>query len=135
MEKQIKELNTYVTTKLAPSPIAGVGVFALRHIKAGQPLYADMMTKVFTLPYSEFDGLYSEVRQAILEHWPQVVNGSHFMWPDTQIQAFMNHSDDPNYDAVNDLALKDIKEGDEILEDYRKIPNANLIYPWLSDVV
>ena len=31
--EQIKELNHYVRTKLAPSQIDGVGVFALRDIK------------------------------------------------------------------------------------------------------
>ncbi len=32
----------------------------------------------------------------------------------------MNHSDDPNYDDVKDIAIKDIQAGEEITEDYKQ---------------
>ena len=130
--KQIKELNTYVLTKIAPSSIHGVGVFALRDIKKGQILYADMLTKIYTLPYQEFHRLIPEVGDMILERFPQVINGSKFLYPDTRIQAFMNHSSAPNYDAIKDTALVDIEQGEEITEDYRKIEGWEKIFHFLN---
>jgi len=130
--KQIKELNTYVLTKIAPSSIHGVGVFALRDIKKGQILYADMLTKIYTLPYQEFHRLIPEVGDMILERFPQVINGSKFLYPDTRIQAFMNHSSTPNYDAIKDTALVDIEQGEEITEDYRKIEGWEKIFHFLN---
>lgn len=131
MRNQIEELNTYVKTRVAPSPIHGVGVVALFNIKKGEPLYADMMTTKYTLTYDELQKVRKSVKDLILERFPDIVNGSHFLYPDTRIQAFMNHSDVPNYDAMNDVALVDIKKGEEILEDYRKITNYEKVFPWL----
>ena len=118
---QVDELNQWVKTYIGPSKIAGVGLFALRDIPTGQKLYADMVTKIFTLPHKEFRNLFPEVREKILEQWPQVVNGSHFFFPTIKLQAYINHSSDPNYDASNDVVLKDIKVYEEITEDYRNI--------------
>lgn len=130
--QQVVELNNYVLTKIRPSTVAGCGVFALRELKKGQKLYADMAPKMYNLPYDEFHRLLPEVRELILERFPQIVNGSAFFFPDTRIQAFMNHSDTPNYDAENDVVLEDIEEGDEIFEDYRHIPNAEKVFNWLK---
>ena len=129
---QIVELNTYVKTRIAPSQIHGVGVFALRDIHKGQKLYADMATKIYNLPHKEFGNLFPTVRKYLLERWPQVVNGSAFAYPDTRIVAFMNHSDDPNYDAVNDIVLRDIKSGEEITEDYRKIDGHEKVFDFIK---
>lgn len=130
--QQIKELNTYVLTKIAPSVIHGVGVFALRNLKKGQILFADILTKIYTLPYEEFGRLHPSVRRMIEERFPQVINGSKFLYPDTRIQAFMNHSDNPNYDAVKDIAFEDINAGEEITEDYRKIEGWEKLFPFIN---
>lgn len=131
-EKQIQELNTYVLTYIAPSPIAGVGVFAMRDLKAGETLYADMAPRIYTLPVKEFTKLRPEVKRYLMERWPQVANGSAFGFPDTRIQAFMNHSYEPNYDAHNDVMLKDVAAGEEITEDYRTIPGWERIFVWIK---
>ena len=132
-EQQVQELNTYVKTKIAPSKIHGVGVFALRDIPKGQKLYADMATKLYTLPYSSFGKLFPEVKELLLERFPLIVNGSRFLYPDTRIVAFMNHQENPNYNAKSDLVLKDIKEGEEITEDYRKIEGWEKVFGWLKE--
>ena len=132
-EQQVQELNTYVKTKIAPSKIHGVGVFALRDIPKGQKLYADMMTKVYTLRYSSFGKLFPEVKEMLLERFPLIVNGSNFLYPDTRIVAFMNHSEKPNYNAKSDLVLVDIKEGDEITENYKNIEGWKIVFGWLKE--
>ena len=127
-KQQIIELNTFVKVRVAPSKKHGVGLFAMRDIFKGQKLYADMIPRGYDLRFSSFRELFPEVREYLLERWPQVINGSAFYFPDTRVQAFINHSTKPNYDAVNDVMLADCKVGKEILEDYRVIPRYDEVY-------
>ena len=122
----------YVLSRIAPSKIHGVGVFALRDIPKGTKLNADMMSKLYTLPIEFFTHLRPEVQKIIIERWPNVYNGSRFIYPDTRIQAFMNHSEKPNYSATNDVTLGDIKVGEEITENYKDIENWQKAFPWLD---
>lgn len=131
-DDQLDELNSRVLVRIAPSKVHGVGVFALRDIPAYEKLYADITPVLYTLPYSSFGKLFPEVKQFLLERWPQIVNGSRFCYPDTRIQAFMNHSNQANYDAFNDEMLMDVKTGEEITENYMLIPNWQLVHPWLD---
>ena len=130
MEQAIK-LNRETWARIKPSKIHGVGVFALAEIKRGQKLYLDMAPTVYTLRYADFSKLRPEVKQILLERFPQIVHGSTFVSPTERFQAFMNHSDGPNYDAFADVALRDILEGEEITEDYRLIPGWEKAFPWL----
>jgi SET domain-containing protein len=133
-EEQINILNTWCKLKLAPSKIHGVGVFALRPILKGQKCYADQRPEIFSIPYSSFNKLFPEIKEFILSKWPQVINGSRFIYPTERWQAYMNHSsDNPNYDIFNDMALRDIEVGEELLEDYRRIPNYLIVFPWLKE--
>jgi len=132
IEQQINLLNEIVKIKLAPSSIHGVGVHAMRDIKKGEKLNADAIPHQLDLPYSKFNKLDPEIREIILGHFPLIVEGSHFMYPVTKFSAFLNHSDTPNYDSVNDKALKDIGKGEEITEDYRLIKGWEKVYPWLK---
>lgn len=133
-QDQIDKLNSRVKYRIGPSPIQGVGIFALRDIPKGTRLHADEFPQPYSVPYSSFGQLFPEVKQLLLERWPQIVNGSRFCYPDTFLQAYMNHGgDESNYDAVNDIATKDIPKDAEILEDYRLIPGYEQVFPWLVD--
>jgi SET domain-containing protein len=131
-KEAINLLNDIVKIRLAPSSIHGVGVFAMRDIKKGEKLYADVIPNAFDLPFEKFKKLKPEIRDIILGHWPQVVNGSHFLYPVTKMTAFLNHSDNPNYDASGDTVLKDIKTGEEVTENYRTLKNWEKIFTWLD---
>ncbi len=131
-QQQIDELNSRVKVRLAPSKIHGVGLFALRDLSKGEKLYADYTPMVYTLTYSDIKHLRPEIREMILEQWPQIINGSRFAYPTTRIQAFCNHAENANYDAFHDTLLLDIKVGEEITEDYRLIPGYAQVYPWLD---
>ena len=132
LKQAITVLNDIVKIRIAPSKIHGVGVIAMRDMKAGELLYADSIPHAFDVPYSMFDKLKEEVRDILLGHWPQIVNGSHFLYPVTKMTAFINHSDDPNYDAKTDKLLKDVKQGEEITENYKLIENYQKVFAWLS---
>lgn len=130
-QQQISELNTYVKTYLAPSPIHGIGVFAIRDIREGDKLYTDMVPKVFHLSMTEMNRLYPEIKKYLLERWPLITQGSAFAYPDTRIVAHMNHAKEPNYDAIKDRTLRAIKKGEEITEDYTQIAGWEVVHPWL----
>lgn len=129
---QVKELNKKVILKVAPSKIHGVGVFALKDIKKGQRLYADDFPKLYDLSYSLFNQLDKESAEEIAQLEPFVATDKKFAWPVVRYQAFMNHSDKPNYDNNLDIALSNIKKGEEITEDYRTIEGAEIVFPWLN---
>lgn len=128
----IKLLNDIVKVRLAPSPIHGVGVFAITKIKKGEKLYLDAIPHAFDLPYKKFKQLRPEVREIILGHWPQIINGSHFLYPVTKMTAFLNHSDKANYDAKADKTLCDIGVGEELTENYKVIENWEKVFAWLN---
>ena len=128
---QIDQLNS-IKVKLAPSPIHGVGVFAMYDIPTGMKLNSDMTPQVFTLTFADTKKLKPEIREMLLGQWPNIVNGSHFAYPTTRIQAFINHAFNANYDAKNDVMLMDVKAGMEITENYRAIKSYALVFPWLT---
>lgn len=135
-EKKIKIainlLNEIVKIKIAPSPIHGVGIFAMRNMKKGEKLNADADPHIFDVPYEDFKKFKPEISEMILGHWPQIVNGSLFYYPVAKMVAYMNHSDKPNYDGKKDVLTKAVKKGQEITENYRDIEGFDKIFPWLA---
>lgn len=135
-DKKLKEaiilLNDIVKVRIAPSSIEGVGVIAIKDIKKGEKIYADIVPHAFDVPFKMFNKLDKKIAEIICNHFPQVVNGSHFLYPVTKMTAFINHSDTPNYDAKEDKVLVDIKAGEELTEDYRLITNYEKIFKWLA---
>lgn len=113
-------LNGAVKVRLGASR-GKVCVYAMRAIRKNERLYANSMPCFLDVPYKMFDKIRPEVKEMILEHFPQVINGSHFMCPDTLIQMYIQNSEEPNYDAVKDIALKGISKGEEITQDFSKM--------------
>ena len=130
-KQQIDVLNDIVRFRIGASDIHGVGVIAMRDIKKGTVLEMDSIPHQFDLPFKKFPKLERDVQDILLGHFPLIVEGSHFMYPVTKFQAYLNHADKPNYDAIKDKTLKNIKAGEEITEDYRKIKGYKKIFPWL----
>lgn len=131
IKQAIKALNELVKMKIAPSPIHGVGVFALRDLKKGEMLYADSIPNSFDVPFNRFGGIRPEIQEILLGNFPQIVNGSHFLYPVTKMSAFLNHSDTPNVDGKTDKTLRKIKNGEELTEDYRQIDGWEKVFAWL----
>lgn len=132
LAEQINLLNEVVKVRLAPSPIHGVGVFAMRDIKKGEKLYTDVIPYQFDLPYKMFKNLDPEISEILLGHFPLITKGSHFMYPVTKMSAYLNHAEVPNYDAKEDKALRRIKAGEEVTENYRLIDGYEEVFPWLK---
>ena len=138
-EDQVHELIRTVKCHLAPSPVHGVGVFALRDIKKGELACCALNTRpqwyqISMATLSKFlDKTYPEIKEMVISRWPHVVNGAQFISPnyDARLVSFMNHSDEPNYDPATDKALKDIKKGEELFENYKTVYNWDKAFPWL----
>ena len=128
----IDKLNSIIKIKIAPSKIHGVGVFAIMNIPKGTKLYANVFPQSYKLPYDDFSKLLPEIKELIISRWPRVVNSEPFMWPDVYFQGYMNHYDIPNYDAVNDITLRDIDNREEITENYKEITGWEKAFPWLE---
>ena len=135
-EQAIAMLNDTTVVRIAPSKVHGVGLIAIRDIRKGERIYIDAMPQMHDLPYKEFKNRRPYVSEMILERFPAVVVGSHFLSPDTLLQVYLNHSDKPNYDNRTGKMLKKVKEGEEIFEDYKKVDGykkwKGKIYKWLK---
>lgn len=132
-ETQIKALNLWCNAYLAPSEIHGIGVFANHDLKEGERLYLGITSHPFQVPYNELkDSVPAYIHDQIIGKWPRITENEPFVFPDCVYTSFMNHADEPNYDGDEDVALRDIKAGEEITEDYRLIDNWEEIYPWLK---
>lgn len=109
-------LNDTVWCTLAPSPIHGIGVFALRDIPKGQKMYCGE-GQLRLLPPSNLEGILPDIQVLIKQRWPYH-DKAPFLSPndDARLVSFMNHSATPNWQ--DDVALRDITKGEEITEDY-----------------
>lgn len=113
-----EEINATVLATIAPSKIDGVGVFAVQDIKKGQKMFIKWSRMGFL--QTTLSKLKPEVRKIIEQRWPSVIDGYPFIHPheDANLLSFMNHQTDCNFDDKNDIALRDIKAGEEVFEDY-----------------
>lgn len=122
---------------LAPSDINGVGVFTREDIKKGEKMYASDMSALFDIPYTYIKRLKKPLRDDIIGMFPYVLNSKAkkpktFMYPPCPFVIYMNHSNEANFNPKEDTALRDIKAGEEITEDYRAVENYGKIYKFLK---
>ena len=112
-------LNGTVWATIAPSPVHGVGIFAIRDIKKGQVL--SLCGSSGQWIRTDLSKVVPEVRKLIIQRWPIEKDGFPFLSPndDAVMTSFINHSDEANYDYKTDTALVDIKKGEEIFSDYK----------------
>ena len=118
--------NTYVMIK--PSPVDGIGVFAITRIHKG---CRDMFSRPSALedwiPVSrtEVQNLPPHSRR-LIETYCLYDDESYFVpeygFKKMDLVNFLNHSDSPNVISINDgeyfEAIRDIEAGEELLIDY-----------------
>ena len=113
-------LSKPITCKIAPSKIQGVGLFAIVPIKQYQKIYVSEQLPQEFIPPEEFEDLLPEQKELILERFP-VYKDTGFIHPHSDyLLSFVNHSTDPNYHPLYDVALRDIEKGEEITFDYKE---------------
>lgn len=131
-EQTIQFLNEVVKIRVAPSKTHGVGLFAMRHINKGTKLFADMFPQAYKISEGNLSKLFPDVQKHLQEVWPRMTLGEPFMWPFCFLQAYINHNNEPNYDCIMDITTRDIKEDEEIFEDYRVLKGWNKAFDWIT---
>ena len=119
--------NTYIMIK--PSPIEGIGVFAIRDIPKGcRNMFsnpANNQEEWLKIPRSEIDYLPAHSKQ-LIETYCLYDEENYFVpeygFKKMDLVNFLNHADIPNVISINDgeffEALRNIAAGEELLVDY-----------------
>ena len=121
--------NTYVMLK--PSPIEGIGVFAVQDIPKG-------CREMFSKPGTDDEWItVSKKEVEMLPPHAQFLVGNYCLYDEENyfipghgfkkmdVSLFLNHSDQPNIISINDgdffETTRDIKAGEELFIDYGEI--------------
>ena len=130
-EELLTELagNTWVMIK--PSPIEGIGVFALQDIPKGcRSMFskANDQEQWISVSKTEVENLPAHAK-ALIENYC-LYDAENYFVPDygfkkMDLVNFLNHSDTPNVISINDgeffEAIRNIKQGEELFIDYGEI--------------
>ena len=107
-----------VLARVGPSPIHGLGLFALEPIEAGTVLWAWSPGWDLELTVDAVDAAAPALRDWVSTYGWREGGVWHVPADDTR---FMNHSTTPNCDPTapeGTVALRRIEAGEEIVEDY-----------------
>ena len=128
-EALLKELaaSTYVMIK--PSPLHGIGVFAIRDIPKGtKNIFSKGVGDWIKVSKEEVDALPQHSKDLIENHC--LFDEDHYFIPDygfklVDLVIYLNHSETPNVISLNEgeefEAIRDIVSGEELLVDYGTI--------------
>lgn len=130
-EELLKELQCDTYVMIRPSPIEGIGVFALIDIPKG---CRDMFSKPDPNDHwitisKEAVGTMPEHARFLVENYCLYDDAGYFV-PDhgfkkMDLVNFLNHSDSPNLISINEgeyfEATRDIRAGEELLINYGEI--------------
>jgi len=130
-EELLKELSGNTWVMIKPSPIEGIGVFAMQDIHKGcRSMFskANENEKWLTVSKAEAKNLPPH-SQALLENYCLYDEENYFVpnygFKKMDLVNFLNHSDTPNIISINEgeffEAIQDIKKGEELVIDYGEI--------------
>lgn len=116
--------NYRVFTRLRPSKLHGVGVFAIGRIKKGSSIFYGDDEDFVWIPRSKVAKLPKEIRRFYDDFC--ILKGDEYGCPRNfnlmTIAWYLNHSARPNVRCNDDfrfVALRDIRRGEELTVDYR----------------
>lgn len=128
-EELLRELSSETFVALKPSPVHGIGVFAIRDIPKGcRTIFSRNEGHWIRLPIREVEQLPAHSR-ALVETYCLYDEKDYFV-PDygfkiMDLVNYLNHSPIPNIISINDgeyfEAIVDIPEGSELFVDYGEI--------------
>jgi SET domain-containing protein len=131
-DKLLQQLHHHTFAMLKPSPLHGIGVFAITEIKMGErKIFSDYECDWIEVSKEEVDALPQHARDLVENHC--LFNETHYYIPEYGFKIFdlavyLNHSEQPNLISINDgeffEAIRDINVGEELLVDYGTIVNS-----------
>jgi SET domain-containing protein len=130
-EELLHELAGDTWVMIKPSPIEGIGVFALQDIPKGcRSMFskANEQEQWISISKTEVENLPAHAK-ALIENYC-LYDAENYFVPDygfkkMDLVNFLNHGDTPNIISINDgeffEAIRDIKKGEELVIDYGEI--------------
>ena len=118
--------------RVKPSSIEGVGLFAIKDIPEGTDIFREFWSSAelssFQIEKSKLYGTHPGVVRMLQDYWKHDDKFQYFYLPKNykfMHTYYINHSDNPNIEHYyrNDetqgvVTIRDILEGEEIVEDY-----------------
>ena len=128
-EALLKELASSTYVMIKPSPLHGIGVFAIRDIPKGTSnIFSKGVGDWIKVSKEEVDALPQHSKDLIENHC--LFDEDFYFIPDygfklLDLVIYLNHSETPNVISLNDgeefEAIRDIANGEELLVDYGTI--------------
>lgn len=128
-EQLLSQLQTDTYVMLKPSPVHGIGVFAIRDIPKGcRTIFSQGVGEWIKLSFKEVE-LLPEHSRNLIETYCLYDEENYFV-PDygfklMDVVLYLNHSSEPNIASINDgehfEALREIRVGEELLVNYGSI--------------
>jgi SET domain-containing protein len=125
-EELLRELSQEMYAMLKPSPVHGIGVFAMQDIPKGcRTIFSKNVGEWIKLPIADVEKLPDHSRNLVETYC--LYDEEHYYVPDYGFKVmdmvnYLNHSSTPNIISVNDgeyfEALTDIAAGEELLVNY-----------------
>jgi len=125
----LKQLRSHTYVMIKPSPLHGIGVFAIRTIPKGtKNIFSEGMGEWIQVSKQEVESLPQSSKDLIENHC--LFDEDHYFIPEygfklVDLVIYLNHSEIPNVRSLNEgeqfEALRDIQEGEELLVDYGTI--------------
>ena len=125
----MKELVHNTFAMLKPSPVQGIGVFAIRDMSKGQRnIFSNDKSEWIKISKAEIETL-PQHSKAIVENFC-LYDAEHYFVPEygfkmVDLVIYLNHNDNPNIASINEgkdfEALRDIEAGEELFIDYGQI--------------
>ena len=129
----IRELAEDTRIALRPSPVHGIGVFAIADIPEGyNRIFSRPLDQWVRVPIVEIDSLPSHARDLVETYC--VFDETHYWLPSYGMKVmdlvnYLNHSREPNIVSIEDgehfQALRHISAGEELFVDYETIVKVN----------
>lgn len=114
-----------VKTYLGASTTHGVGVFALRDIEEGEVIWERWFGSFgfHGIADDEWKGLPQHVKDKLINYHQPMPDGSRFIHLQSGGDPFskpiyVNYSNEPNISIIDNRALRDIKQGEELFSVY-----------------
>jgi len=126
----VEYLTQHLKTDIAPSPIHGIGTFALRDIEVGEPVFMlwPNESRIYTLTKEEFELLPTTSQRMIKKsylnkpeypvYWFRLFKDCYFNLANPLVYT-NTAENDGNFDSIKRIAIKPIKAGEEILGNYK----------------
>lgn len=128
-DELLHELRNHTWVAIRPSPVEGIGVFAIRDIPAGtRGLFSKGVGEWIPVSKKEVAGLPAHAR-ALIENYCLYDEENYFIadygFKVMDLVNYLNHSDTPNLVSIRDgedfETLRDIRSGEELFIDYGSI--------------